>query len=48
MCKTIKEVDSNVMIMKYKGEDEKIIEQNKSRIVVKAKYTLLNYAEMIS
>ena len=35
------------MIVKYKGEEKEIIEQNKSRITIKEKHILLNYAEVI-
>ena len=47
MHKTIKQVDSTALIVKYKGEDEEITEVNKNRIVVKAKNALLNYAETL-
>ena len=48
LYKTIKQVDSNALIVQYKGENEEIMEKNESRIVVKAKHSLLNYTEVVS
>ena len=45
--KTIKSINRNVMIIKYKGEKEEITEHIENGVVVKVKYTLLNYTEAI-
>jgi len=42
MRKSIKSVDRNTLITKYKGEEE-IMQTNESGVVVKAKDVLLNY-----
>ena len=47
MYKTIKEMDNNTLIVKYKSEEEEIMEINKSGIVVLAKNALLNYTKAI-
>ena len=47
MYKTIKEMDNNALIVKYKSEEEEITEINKSGIAVLAKNALLNYTKAI-
>ena len=47
LYKTIKEVNSSTLIIKYKGEEEEITKTNVVRVAVKAKHTLLNYTEAI-
>ena len=47
MYKTIKEMDNNALIVKYKSEEEEIMEINKSGIAVLAKNALLNYTKAI-
>jgi len=49
MYKAIKEVDIIALIMQCKPEEDKeeLIEENKSRVGVMAKYALLNYAEVL-
>jgi len=47
MHKTIKQVDSTVLIVKCKEEDEEITEVNENGITVKAKNALLNYTEVL-
>jgi len=48
MHKTIKEVDTIALIVKYKvTKDEKIIETNKARTIVKVKNTLWNSTKII-
>ena len=44
---TIKQVDKTALIIKYKDEEEEIMEANNTSIKVKAKYTLLNYVDAI-
>jgi len=46
MYKTIKSIDGNALIIRYKGEKD-ITEKNKSRVAVKAKDALLNYTKAI-
>ena len=46
MYKTIKSVDRNALIIKYKGEEE-ITQTNKSGVAVNVKDALLNYTEAI-
>ena len=47
LYKTIKSINIQVLIIKYKGDPKEITEQNKSRVAVKSKDTLLNYLEVI-
>ena len=49
LCKTIYEVDSTAMIVKYKHSDneEEIMESNAIGVAVKVKNGLMNYAEAI-
>ena len=42
MYKTIKEIDSTALIVKYKDDEGPIIIKNESGIAVEAKNTLLN------
>ena len=49
MCKIIKELDSIVLIIKYKDTpEEAITEINNVGIAVKAKNTILNFTKAIS
>ena len=46
MYKTIKSIDSNIIIIAFKG-DKEIIQNNKSINEVKAKDALLNYTKVV-
>jgi len=49
MYKTIKEIDTIVVIIKYKLDEDKeeLIEENEIRVRVMVKYTILNYKEVL-
>ena len=46
MYKTIKSIDWNALIIRYKGEED-ITEKKEDGVAVKAKDTLLNYTKAI-
>ena len=47
ICKTIKSINRDTMIVKYKREIEEITKYTEKRVAVKAKYAFLNYTKAI-
>ena len=47
MYKIIKQVNNTAIIVKYKGENEKIVKKIETTVAIKVKNALLNYIEAI-